>query len=105
MCVTTEILAEYEEILGTHASPVAANLTVETILCSNNVRRLDARFRFHAIEADPDDNKFVDCAIAANAKYIVSDDHHFDVLRDDTFPFVDVVKLSEFVEIINKGKC
>ena len=29
---------------------------------ANNVVRVDARFRFGLIEANPDDNKFVDCA-------------------------------------------
>ena len=33
-----------------------------------------------------DDNKFVDCAFAANATYIVSDDKHYDVLKEVDFP-------------------
>jgi predicted nucleic acid-binding protein len=55
------------------------------------------------IHADPDDNKFVDCAIAATARYVVSNDHHFDVLRlKKTFPTVDVINLKDFVELIHK---
>ena len=33
------------------------------------------------ISTDPDDNKFCDCAIAAEASFVVTEDNHFDVLR------------------------
>jgi putative PIN family toxin of toxin-antitoxin system len=72
LCVSNEILEEYEEIISSHMSPVVAKLAVETILRANNTLRVDAQFRFQLIESDPDDNKFVDCAIAANADYIVT---------------------------------
>lgn len=45
--------------------------------------RKDPHYTFALIEADKDDNKFVDCAIAANAKCIVTEDstsfvyHHY----------------------------
>lgn len=54
-------------------------------------------YAFHLIKADEDDNKFVDCAIIANAKYIVSNDRHFDVLREIPFPKVDVIKINQFL--------
>ena len=34
--------------------------------------------KFNLITADPDDNKFIDCAVAAQAKYIVTEDRHYD---------------------------
>lgn len=96
LCVTTEILEEYEEIISSHMSPIAAKLAIEMILRAKNVLRVDAQYRFHLIEADEDDNKFVDCAIVSNAEYIVSNDKHFDVLKTIPFPHVEVKKLSEF---------
>ena len=56
--------------------------------------------RFNLITADPDDNKFVDCAVIAGATYIVSNDRHFDELKQYDFPKVDVRKLSEFLNIV-----
>ncbi len=97
LCVTTEILAEYEEIIGRLVSPFAANLVIEAILRAPNTVRIEASFRFGLITADPDDNKFVDCAIVANAEYIVSNDSHFDVLATISFPHVFVLKLDEFL--------
>lgn len=52
------------------------------------------------VQADRDDNKFVDCAIAANATFIVSDDKHFRPLQDISYPKLIVVRLMEFVEIL-----
>ena len=45
-------------------------------------------------------NKFVDCALACNARYIVTEDKHFDELKKVTFPKVDVVSLHEFITIL-----
>lgn len=96
LCVTTEILEEYEEIISAHMSPLAAKFVIEALLRANNTIRVDARFHFGLITADPDDNKFVDCAIAGNAEYIVSDDNHFNVLSSIPFPHVAVRKLHDF---------
>ena len=87
-----------EEIISSHASPIAARLAIETILRAKNVIRVDAQFRFGLITADADDNKFVDCAIVSNADYIVSEDSHFNVLKNIAFPHVVVKRLQEFYE-------
>ncbi|MBR1548700.1 MAG: putative toxin-antitoxin system toxin component, PIN family [Prevotella sp.] len=98
LCVSNEILEEYEEIISLHMSPLAAKIVIETILRANNVLRVDAQFRFGLITVDVDDNKFVDCAIVANADYIVSDDKHFGVLQTIAFPHVVVRKLDDFYQ-------
>ena len=67
------------------------------ILTRRNVRRVDPHMRYRLIEADPDDNKFVDCALFANAKFIVTEDHHFKVLKDIPFPHVDVIDIDDFM--------
>lgn len=97
LCVTTEILEEYEEIISRYMSPVVAKIMIATILRANNVLRVDAQFRFRLITTDPDDNKFVDCAIVSNAEYIVTNDAHFNVLQDIPFPHVEVRSIDEFL--------
>lgn len=54
-------------------------------------------YKWQLIEADPDDNKFADVAIAANADYLVTNDQHFEVLKQLEFPRVPVVSLQEFL--------
>ena len=98
LCVTTEILAEYEEIVGRMTSPVVARLVVEASLRAPNTLRIEASFRFGLITEDPDDNKFVDCAIVANAECVVTNDSHFDVLATIPFPRVKVVDLGTFID-------
>lgn len=68
LCVTNEIIEEYVEVIGRNISERAAESVVYIIMTRSNVLHIDPHFRFGLIEADPDDNKFVDCAIAANAK-------------------------------------
>ena len=57
-------------------------------------------YHFNAIKADPDDNKFVDCAIAANAKFIVTDDHHYEELKQLKFPQVETLKLDAAMFVV-----
>lgn len=98
LCVSNEILDEYQEILGQQITPTIAENIVLLILNKSNVRLVDPHFRMELITADPDDNKFVDCAFAANADYLVSEDSHFDVLKKTPFPKLNLVTLDEFLE-------
>lgn len=70
------------------------------LLKSEHVVFIDTYFRLQLIEEDPDDNKFVDCAFAAAATFIVSNDKHFDVLKEVDFPKIPVIKLKAFLERI-----
>lgn len=57
-------------------------------------------YHFTVIHSDPDDDKFVDCAVAANAKYIVTEDSHYNVLKSIGFPNVEIIKLDEIIQMI-----
>ena len=96
LCISTEVLLEYEEILKQKASPTVAEMFLKVISHSENVLRRDPYYRLGLIEADPDDNKFVDCAFACQADYIVTDDSHFSVLATIPFPQISVRKLDDF---------
>ena len=82
LCISNEILHEYEEILSQKASPLVADMFLKVLARSRNVIRKDPYFRFNLIEQDMDDNKFVDCAIVCGADYIVSNDAHFKCLQN-----------------------
>ena len=103
LCVSNDIIEEYMEILQKLTDKRTAALVVKTIIENPFVEFITPYYQFHLIQADPDDNKFVDCAIAAVARYVVTNDHHFDVLRlKNTFPMVDVINLKDFMELIRK---
>ncbi len=61
----------------------------------NNVELITTYFRFRLLR-DEDDDKFVDCAIASNASYIVSHDRDFNVLKSVDFPKVKVINTVQF---------
>lgn len=100
LCVTTEILEEYAEIITQKMSVEVATNVIHLLLESKYVDFVNPSFRLQMISADPDDNKFVDCAFTANATYIVSDDRHYDVLKSIDFPKILVLKLKEFLGLI-----
>ena len=79
--VTTEILLEYEEVTAREMGIAAAGQLLRFIdlleQTRSNIRHVSPTFRFQLITADPDDNKFTDCAITAGADYIVTEDRHF----------------------------
>ena len=101
LCVTTEILNEYVEILQRETTENFASIMLEVILNNPNTLFINIFYKFNLITADPDDNKFIDCAIAAQAKYIVTEDHHYDALRDLEFPKVDIIGLDEAMRMIS----
>ena len=71
---------------------------MDAITGNPHTKRITPHYHFHLIVSDPDDNKFVDCAIAADAKYLVTEDHHFDVLKQVDFPHVEVIGLDDFIK-------
>ena len=101
LCVNTEILSEYEEIIAQKTNADIAHNVVEAIARLHTPEFLNVYYHFRLIEADADDNKFVDCAVAANAEYIVTNDAHFDILKQIDWPKLTVIAIKEFVKELN----
>lgn len=76
LLVSTEILNEYVEKLQEKANPFVANNISEVIINAQNVAFVSVYFNWNMIKDDPEDNKFVDCAVAGDATFIVSNDRH-----------------------------
>ena len=104
LCISNDILLEYEEILKSKASPLAADLFMKVIERSRNVIRKDPYYKWRIITIDPDDNKFVDCAFACRANYIVSNDNHFQEVANSPFPAFNVINLDEFADLMKNNE-
>lgn len=102
LCISNEIMEEYAEVLARNISPRVSEAIVYAIMTRPNVIRKDPHYSFGLIEADKDDNKFVDCAIAANAKCIVTEDNHFNVLKTIPFPKVEVIGMDDFKQYLKR---
>jgi len=103
LCVTEDILYEYQEkVMDCFHDELLANLLINTLLNCPSVKRVEVFFRYNLIQADKDDNKFVDCALASNATYIVTEDKHFNELQEITFPKVNVINLANFIQLLKQ---
>ena len=101
--ITNEILNEYEEIISTKYSVQVASNVIRTLLLLNNVSLINVYYKWQLIQSDKDYNKFVDCAIASNADYIVTNDKHFNILTKIDFTKVkciNTIQLTKIIEIL-----
>lgn len=76
-------------------SEIAENI-LHTIENAVNTVFVTRYYLWDLIKIDPDDNKFVDCAIASNAKFLVTEDRHFNELKQVDFPKIEVVGIENF---------
>lgn len=99
---SNEIVSEYSEMIALMYSERAAEIVVSTLLAAPNTQRFESFFKWQLVGADPDDNKFVDCAIGSNADYLVSDDRHIRGLLkvENLFPPVPIITFEQFRVIV-----
>lgn len=100
LCVTYDILLEYHEKVEEHMGEKFAKVIMAVLLNSPFVIEAKRYFYFNLITKDADDNKFSDCAIAANAYCIVTEDRDFDVLKQISYFKLKVLKITEFKELL-----
>ena len=100
LLLSNEILEEYYEKIANRYNTTIADMLTFALPNLKNTTKISPTFRFLLIKDDPDDDKFVDCAVAGNADFIVSHDKHFDILKTIDFPVVEVISIEEFREIL-----
>ncbi len=99
--ITNDILMEYDEKVSEIFSRETAELITGAMSLLQNVKKIEVYFQFNLITADPDDNKFADCAFAANVHYLVTNDKHFNILKSITFPIINIINLDELKIMLN----
>ncbi|MEN9549719.1 MAG: hypothetical protein RIR12_2310 [Bacteroidota bacterium] len=102
--ITTQILQEYEEKIAQHLSSEAAEAVTRTLIELSNVYLISSYFNLRLITADEDDNKFVDCAFASSADFIITNDRHFDILKRISFPSIKIIRLEDFQNLLRLKK-
>lgn len=100
LVVSNEILAEYEEQIAERYDHAVVEDLLAVLGALANVRLIAPYFRWQLITSDPDDDKFSDAAIAANAAYLVTNDRHFDVLKTVGFPQVRTCTAQQFLQMV-----
>lgn len=102
LCVTSEVLLEYEEKFTEFWGAEVAENLMGRLLTGSNTSLHAIYYNFHLVSADPDDNKFSDAYLAAGADCLVSNDHSLLALDRLGFPPVRVVTLQAFSSYVNE---
>jgi len=100
LCYSNDIIFEYEELLSKLYPPEITKNTMLLLLTSHNVERVTPFYNWNLITSDAEDNKFVDCALCTGAEYIVTNDKHFNALKNIPFPKIDVIDIITFKQIL-----
>ncbi|MCF2486568.1 putative toxin-antitoxin system toxin component, PIN family [Dyadobacter sp. CY347] len=98
--LTNEIISEYEEQLSIRLGKDRTDLHLIELLNLPNIHKIDSYYLWQLIEADKHDNKFVDCAIACNADFLVSNETHYNILATIEFPKLKVIKAQAFLQML-----
>lgn len=88
LAVSVPILLEYEEIAAERGGAAFASklmLWLSLVLQRQGSHLVNPAFQFHLVPSDADDNKFTDCAVTANADYVITEDVHFALLTNQGY--------------------
>lgn len=102
LITSNDILLEYAEIIELKTNAFIANNIIELLLSKSNIDKSEIYFKWELLKIDYDDNKFVDTAIAGNVDYIVTNDRHFNPLKEIDFPKVEIINIDDFLDIVKK---
>ncbi len=98
--ISNEILTEYTELIDRYFSPAVSEPVYQLLTQSDHVHHIEIFFHWPLITNDSDDDKFVDCAFAANADFIVTEDRQYEVLTTVAFPKLAVINLEAFKSML-----
>ena len=100
LILSNEIITEYMEKIAERYGLNKTEIALDYLLLLPNVHLINPYYNWQLIEADKDDNKFVDCAIAANVSAIVTHDKHFSVLKNISFPLVKIINTNYLLSLL-----
>lgn len=101
LVVSTDILLEYHEKIAEKTTSEIAENVLKFILSLENCILQSTFFEWGLMHNDEDDNKHVDCALVGNADHLVSEDRHFNILKDIDFPRLSVIKVDDFLQLLS----
>ena len=99
-CLCAEILEEYCEVLarlGLAGTAEFARLR-ELFKARRNIAWTVIENLLHVVHEDPDDDKFIECALAADAGYLVSGDRHLKAL--ESYRGVRILSPAAFLRVV-----
>ncbi len=96
LAISNEILMEYQEQISLRYGIKQTDATLDFLLMLPNVYLYNPSYLWQLIDNDKDDNKFIDCFIASQSDFIVSNDRHIHQIKDNEFPTINAFRYEEF---------
>jgi len=105
--MSREITEEYYKVIKSDEVTEKVekkNLMAEKIITKviNESVVVEPKDKLFVIKEDPDDDKFLECAVEGDAEYLVSRDKH--LLKLKKYKGIEIIKPEEFLRIINACK-
>ncbi len=72
---------EYWEVLESKTNPSIASNIINFLISHPYIEFVENYIRLNLIQADADDNKFCNCCFSSSAKYLITIDRHFRILK------------------------
>src|SRR4051794_15605046 len=91
LVISTSIYFEYTEVLNLRARKTIANAFDDYLQTSKSVFITTPYFHWNLIKSDEDDNKFSDAYLASDADYLVTNEAHFNEVKQLSFPKINIV--------------
>jgi hypothetical protein len=101
---TDDIIAEIKNVMSRPKIAQRLSMVEISFIISNFERfsrKITANEKIDLVKEDPDDNKFLECAVAASADYIISGDEHLLKIRE--FRGTKMLSPAEFIEMLKNN--
>ena len=95
LSISDDVLAETLRVVRDKFHRTREQLQADETLISAITTRVQPVERLDAVPSDPDDNRVLECAVAAGSEVIVSGDQ--DLLRLGSFRGMKIVRVSDFL--------
>jgi len=100
MVITTDIYLEYLEVTDRLSAKGVVEYIKRALNIPTNIIKPEIFYYWNLINADPEDNKFIDAYVAASADYLVTNDAHFNEAKKTPFPPINIISAGEFLEVL-----
>ncbi|MDP3723307.1 MAG: putative toxin-antitoxin system toxin component, PIN family [Candidatus Omnitrophota bacterium] len=96
LVISSAVLREYLDVLSRFVTPALLQEWVDALTDPTRVTMVEPAEQIDVVRADPSDNRFLECALAAHADAVISGDHHLLTLK--TFRDIPILTPSAFLE-------
>lgn len=99
IAASEETLDEFSRVMEYDHLPFSdSEQTRYRVILAREARVVTPEELIEKIDRDPDDDKFLECAVAAGADYVVSGDQH--LLDLDSFRGTDILDAADFLDAV-----